>query len=361
MSTAKSYLIAPGYLVSWSQTGQRPASFNKDSRLIPENLESLVQWNHEAEQLPWQGQFCQLLGLKEQHGNRLPTFAMIEPVADKPDEFDDSSAWVHADPVHLKADRDTATLIPPELLNIDDQSANALMSTLNDFFVNDGIGFHRQVAGRWFISGQSAQSLAAYPTSFLAHRSASAFLPDDAAAGTWRRLMTEIQMILHTHPVNEERERRGLMTINSLWFWGGVPVTDTPTQSTGIRVFADDPFAVALCEQLQIERFSLSEATGAGSLSARNKDYDLDLIVVDTRLGDALLRSDADAVDSLTRHINDQLLQPLANLVLKGQLDELHVQTEDGVHGLLTTQSMKSLKRHAGVQRWWQHWTGKLT
>ena len=36
-----------------------------------------------------------------------------------------------------------------------------------------------------------------------------------------RRLMTELQMLLHEHPVNEARAARGVPTVNAVWLWGG--------------------------------------------------------------------------------------------------------------------------------------------
>ncbi len=52
-------------------------------------------------------------------------------------------------------------------------------------------------------------------------RDVSASLPEGAQGGMLRRLMTELQMWLHGHPINVEREMRGLPTANALWFWGG--------------------------------------------------------------------------------------------------------------------------------------------
>jgi hypothetical protein len=33
--------------------------------------------------------------------------------------------------------------------------------------------------------------------------------------------MTEMQMMLHEHPVNQSREARGEPAVNGTWFWGG--------------------------------------------------------------------------------------------------------------------------------------------
>ena len=46
------------------------------------------------------------------------------------------------------------------------------------------------------------------------------FLPTGEDARRWQRLLNEIQVTLHNHPVNAVREAAGRRTINSLWFWG---------------------------------------------------------------------------------------------------------------------------------------------
>lgn len=75
----------------------------------------------------------------------------------------------------------------------------------------------------------------------LAGRDAGAWLPSGPGGARLRRLMTEIQMWLHTHPLNESRLRRGEPPVNGLWLWGIggdplQPVASLPGLST------DDPF-----------------------------------------------------------------------------------------------------------------------
>jgi hypothetical protein len=43
---------------------------------------------------------------------------------------------------------------------------------------------------------------------------------EEGIAKRWRKLQNEIQMLWHIGPVNEEREQRGMPSINSLWISG---------------------------------------------------------------------------------------------------------------------------------------------
>jgi hypothetical protein len=51
-------------------------------------------------------------------------------------------------------------------------------------------------------------------------RNVDAWLGSDPAARRVRRLQAEVQMLLHSHPLNEARESRGLLPVNSFWLSG---------------------------------------------------------------------------------------------------------------------------------------------
>jgi hypothetical protein len=53
--------------------------------------------------------------------------------------------------------------------------------------------------------------------------------------------MTECQMLLHDHDVNDRRQRRGLPAINALWPWGGGMLSPQPSRSLP-QMFGDDEF-----------------------------------------------------------------------------------------------------------------------
>ena len=50
-------------------------------------------------------------------------------------------------------------------------------------------------------------------------RNAEPFLPAGEGAAYWRRLLNELQMLLHAHPVNEQRLQNGLPAVSSIWPW----------------------------------------------------------------------------------------------------------------------------------------------
>lgn len=63
-----------------------------------------------------------------------------------------------------------------------------------------------------------------------------ACLPAGDAGRAWRRLFSEVQIVLHAHPVNAARVAAGRHPVNALWFWGAgtLPVA----VDTGLQVVA---------------------------------------------------------------------------------------------------------------------------
>lgn len=133
------------------------------------------------------------------------------------------NCWVHADPVSLRADRNSLLLADAALLNIQPDEARAIVETLNAHY-GDELGLCIATPDRWYARIQSPPKGETTPLSSVAGRPIE---PGRGAMG-WHALMNEMQMLLHDHPVNEAREARGEATINGVWLWGAgrlAPVT----------------------------------------------------------------------------------------------------------------------------------------
>jgi hypothetical protein len=78
------------------------------------------------------------------------------------------------------------------------------------------------VGERGFLleGGPVSQAITRDPARFLDSDIGPA-LPAAGAAGDLRRLAAEMEMWLHSLPLNDERERSGERRITSLWLWGG--------------------------------------------------------------------------------------------------------------------------------------------
>lgn len=148
--------------------------------------------------------------------------------------------WAIVTPVHLLAGLEHVHLDPAGLPALTDTEWRLLVDGFNQEFAEEGIslGFDGEVALLALTERLDATTHDPQP---LAGRDAGAWLPSGPGGARLRRLMTEIQMWLHTHPLNESRLRRGDPPVNGLWLWGIggdslPPVASLPGLST------DDPF-----------------------------------------------------------------------------------------------------------------------
>jgi hypothetical protein len=166
-------------------------------------------------------------------GNGVPAGALTLVAANR-DPGD--GAWLRADPVHLRLLRDRLVVVPPEALTISREEAEALCASLNQHFA----GAMQVIAldtARWsarLLDGRSRE-LDDVPALQVAGR--------ELPLGGGREL-TEIQMLLHEHPVNAAREARGEPAINSLWLWGQGRASKAT--SRWASVLADEPIAMGL-------------------------------------------------------------------------------------------------------------------
>jgi len=130
--------------------------------------------------------------------------------------------WLCSDPVHLRYHEELLILADSSRLDVPLDEAQALTTDLNRHFSEVG-HFHVASAERWYLQLADHSLLdtrGVPPLSGMAGRSLDHERPTTAPQKTLHKLLTEIQMLLHTHPVNQQREAAGRMPINSLWLWG---------------------------------------------------------------------------------------------------------------------------------------------
>ena len=174
--------------------------------------------------------------------------------------------WLCADPVHLRFHQERILLADAGAFDLDDDEAHALAAALNSEFADIG-EFHVATARRWYLRLNVAVNHQSEPISAVAGRRIDGELSSSAQPLT--RWLNEVQMFLHGHPVNQQREAAGKPVVNSLWLWGG----QTETAETGDRsrffesenrdlspvlppafsaVFSDNPLAIGIARAAAI-------------------------------------------------------------------------------------------------------------
>lgn len=133
----------------------------------------------------------------------------------------DNEWWIRADPVHLEAARDGLILSAGAALDITPHEAERLAAEIMESYAADGWRLKAPHPQRWYLKPPRAPDLRTTPLSEVTGRDIRSALPHGADGKLWHTRLNEIQILLHTARVNEEREQLGKRPINSLWFWGG--------------------------------------------------------------------------------------------------------------------------------------------
>jgi hypothetical protein len=172
--------------------------------------------------------------------------------------------WLRADPVHMVADRDQLYLSACNALEVTRREADELVAELNRLYADDGWQFIAATPECWYLRLPRPLAMRTVPTAVAMGRRVGEVLPQGEDALVWQRTMTEIQMLLHASPVNARRGEQGLLTVNSLWFWGGGVLPQAGGVCDWDRVIADDPLARGLARLQGLE----TEAPAATALAS---------------------------------------------------------------------------------------------
>jgi len=145
--------------------------------------------------------------------------AATAPLAALGAGLDARGAYVlRADPVRFVAGRDDV-LLAGRVDDLEPEDAASLVDTLNRHFASDGVAFHAARADAWFATARA--HVPVETDALRPNEPVGAHLPRGAHAPTWRRWLSEMQMLLHEHAVNQAREAAGLAPATGIWISGG--------------------------------------------------------------------------------------------------------------------------------------------
>jgi hypothetical protein len=132
-------------------------------------------------------------------------------------------AWGLVTPAHWHLGTEQISLIDPAGLMLDDAGSRAFFDAVAPLFTSEGYALHYGTAQRWYLAHESLAGLATASIDRVIGRNVDGWLGSAPAARRLRRLQSEVQMLLYTHPLNDERAARGLLPVNSFWLSGCGP------------------------------------------------------------------------------------------------------------------------------------------
>lgn len=129
-------------------------------------------------------------------------------------------AWGQLTPVHWHVGRDEILLTDPESLQLEEAESRALLEAVRELFESEGFALAWGAPLRWYAAHESFADLPTAALDRVVGRNVDRWLPAGREARLLRRLQNEVQMLLYAHPINEAREARGALPVNSFWLSG---------------------------------------------------------------------------------------------------------------------------------------------
>jgi hypothetical protein len=161
---------------------------------------------------------------------------------------DRPTVWIAAaDPVYLEPRLDHLCLHALRRAGIQSAELRLLFDHLQETLAEDQrFGFAR-LGSNGYLRAEQSISTSAVPAYVIDQRNPGEYLPTGEHTVSHRNILSEIEMSLHEHEVNERRVSEGQQPVNSLWLWGGGMAPEKTTRPQP-PLFADDPLLAGYWE-----------------------------------------------------------------------------------------------------------------
>lgn len=199
---------------------------------------------------------------------------------------DDTEGWGVVTLCNWQVGIDDVALGDPAAIEIDAAESAALLAVARPFFEEDGIALHPSpVPGRWLARARIFDGLATASIDRAVGYPISQWSPLADAARPLRRLQNEMQMLLYTERVNDDRAARGVPPINSFWL-SGTGALKAPPAATALFPEVSDALRVASLRDDGAGWAAAWQALDAGPIASLLSDYTRGADVALTLCGD---------------------------------------------------------------------------
>ena len=146
---------------------------------------------------------------------------------------------------------------------ISTEDAGVLLEALRQGLGREGYTFYRGTSYRHLLVWSKGQVMELTPPHDILTKRIGDYLPQDPVL---REMMEKSYEILYSHPLNVEREKRGLHPANSAWFWGAgtrpaLTSFEWKTGKRGVMISAVD-LLKGLAVGAQMDRVLVEGANG---------------------------------------------------------------------------------------------------
>lgn len=235
-------------------------------------------WKLDAEHA-LEGSLCKQFGVKKQTDWPLAPLALMGEGAQQKAGY-----WFLVHPVHFVLQRDFFTL--GDVVTLTEDETELLVADFNQHFSQDGLRFLPSKSGEFlYLHVNNDVDVATYLLPEAMGRDVGKLMPQGKQGMKFQALLNEVQMLLHDHPLNQAREKKGLLAMNSLWLSGGGSFKEINQQVSkqAFQFFAIDALSAGLakwagipCQKLATDYPSFKFEGNAVLVVAGNRDLERD-------------------------------------------------------------------------------------
>lgn len=248
----------------------------------------------------------------------------------------DNNTCFRMDPVYLQPDRDSAVMLAHEQLALTEKEAMELVDTINRHFSDEPWQLYMAAPHRWYLFSNTHTRIDTSPVYQALGQDVRPFLPRGEDEIYWRKISNEIQMLLHSHTVNQQRESQHQPPVNATWLWGGGVLPEIKTKPLPDVLATTDPVFRGLGYYLGINVVEPGEG-----MAAMKKDNTV-FIVLDTLL-EAARENDLYRFITILNQMEQDYFQAVESLLQKGMIDALKIMDNTGTEIII---NKKTLLQH---------------
>lgn len=215
-------------------------------------LRKLLNWSSSpiVTQEGAEGWLCQQFGVARQLDWPTASLAALSDGLDT-----ETGYWLHADPIYVHLLRDRIVLTDEIFTDLTPAETESIIGTLNQYFFEYGLEFFAPCQNRWYLRLADTAMINTCSRAEAISANIQQYLPTGPESTRWRQCLNEVQMLLHEHPINQAREQRGALPVNSVWLWGG-GILPQGLSSPFVGAWSNDALVRGLAEASGCPAFS---------------------------------------------------------------------------------------------------------
>lgn len=222
-------------------------------------------------------------------------------------------------PLHQHIGMHSVQIASGAELSIHADEAAAWCHQLSRFFIAEGWHFYPYRDDLWLVTCAQAPQWQAVDILNLGGRIDAHSKPNGPGAAALLQAQTEIQMLLHNHPLNQARQQQGQAPVNGVWCWRDIAghaqsdtllATDSDWAATNLPLHAQ-PHDWAALQRLCTETGTTGKA----------------VVFIDT-LSTAVAHGDAQAYADQLHHWDTHWFSPLQQALASGSLKQLNISSQ---------------------------------